>query len=319
MTAAKETKSVALADGARQNGMTVFPSPAEFAMLKEMGNMALKSGFLPSTVNTPEKAVIIMLKGRELGIPPMQAFSSIAVVNGKPTMSAELMLSMVYKNVPGAIVNILETSDKVCTLEAKRPNGVPCKFTFTMQDAEKAKLLAKPGPWHQYPAAMLRARCISAMARAMFPDALSGVVYTPEELGAAVNETGEVIDVKSEIVSAPPAAPSPIKPAAQQDNNRIIGKTQAETLVTACKEHGWDRDMLRAFTKSRFNVEAFPQLRFGQYDETLAAIQSGKRFDEIMGGKAPVAAATEAPKVEDGEFSDAADLPFDEQVKRGAL
>jgi hypothetical protein len=78
-----------------------IPSVEEFRTMKELGAMAIKSGFLPTSINTPEKAVIIILKGRELGIPPMQAFSSIAVVNGKPTMSAELMLSLIYRCVPG--------------------------------------------------------------------------------------------------------------------------------------------------------------------------------------------------------------------------
>lgn len=171
-----------------------FPTAQEFSTMKELGNMAIKSGFLPTSIKTPEQAVIIMLKGRELGIPPMQAFSSIAVVNGKPTMSAELMLSKIYQNVPGAIVNFISTDANGCSLEAKRPGGKFTKFSFTMQDATRAGLTGK-GPWVTYPAAMLRARAISSMARAMFPDALSGVVYTPEELGAEIDDEGEIRDV----------------------------------------------------------------------------------------------------------------------------
>lgn len=162
--------------------------------IKELGIMAVKSGFLPTSIKTPEQAVIIMLKGRELGLAPMHAFSSIAVVDGKPTMSAELMLSLIFKNVPGAIVDYLVSDSEQCVIEAKRPNCKKAKFSFTVQDAERAKLLNK-GPWITYRAAMLRARCISSMARAVFPDALSGIVYTPEELGAEINDDGEVITV----------------------------------------------------------------------------------------------------------------------------
>lgn len=174
-----------------------LPSVQEFQTMKDLGNMAVKSGFLPTSIKTPEQAIIIMLKGRELGIPPMQAFSSIAVVNGKPTMSAELMLSMIYKNVSGAIVDFAKTDNNECVIEAKRPNGKKTKFTFSMEDAKRANLTGK-GPWVTYPSAMLRARCISAMARAMFPDALSGVVYTPEELGAQVDEDLNIIDVPTD-------------------------------------------------------------------------------------------------------------------------
>jgi hypothetical protein len=173
---------------------SAFPTESEFKMLKELGKMAVDSGFLPNSIKNATQAVIIMLKGRELGIPPMQAFSSIAVVNGRPAMSAELMLSLIYKNVAGAVVNFLETDSQKCLIEAQRPGGKLTRFKWTIEDAKRASLLGK-GNWVTYPAAMLRARCTSAMARAMFPDALAGVVYTPEELGAHTTIGGEVVDV----------------------------------------------------------------------------------------------------------------------------
>lgn len=170
-----------------------FPTPQEFAMIRQLGEAAVKSGFLPNGIKTVEQAVIIMLKAREIGVPPMQAFSSIAVINGKPTMSAELMLSLIYRNVPGARIDYDEISDKICRIYAGRPNGKVTLFSFSMDDAARANLAGR-GPWVTYPSAMLRARCISAMARAMFPDALSGVVYTPEELGANVDGDGNIVN-----------------------------------------------------------------------------------------------------------------------------
>ncbi len=171
-----------------------FPTNIEFQTMKELAKIALLSGFLPTSIKSSEQAIIIMLKGRELSIPPMQAFSSIAVVNGKPTMSAELMLSMIYRNIPGSVVNFIKTDEVECVIEAKRPGGKETIFSFSMVDAKRANLDGK-GPWKTYPTAMLRARCISAMARAVFPDALSGVVYTAEELGANVTDDGEIISV----------------------------------------------------------------------------------------------------------------------------
>lgn len=49
--------------------------------------------------------------------------------------------------------------------------------------------------WHTYPGPMLLARATSAAVRAVCPEVLMGVSYTPEELGAPVDATGEVIDV----------------------------------------------------------------------------------------------------------------------------
>lgn len=173
------------------NQKSIMPSPVEFNMMKEMASMAIKSGLLPTSVNTPEKAIIIMLKGRELGIAPMLALSHISVINGKPCMSAELMLSMIYENIPRAIINIVSTNETECVIIAQRPGGAPTEFSFKKSDADKAQLLSKK-PWQSYPTAMYRARAISAMARALFPDAINGVSYTPEELGAdiVINDDG---------------------------------------------------------------------------------------------------------------------------------
>jgi hypothetical protein len=50
-----------------------------------------------------------------------------------------------------------------------------------MEDAKVAGLLSKD-TWKKYPEAMLRARCVAIVARALFPDAIMGASYTPEEL-----------------------------------------------------------------------------------------------------------------------------------------
>lgn len=194
------------------SNLVPFPSVQEFNTMKEMGQMAIKSGFLPAAIKTPEQAVVIMLKGRELGIGPMEAFSKISVIQGKPTIDAELMLSLIYRKVPGAVVNFLKTDDKECEIEAKRPGGKFAKFKFTWDDAVRAKLTNKQN-WQTYPTAMVRARCISAMARAIFPDALSGASYTPEELGAETDDEGNVIsqpaDNQAERDITPPAETKP--------------------------------------------------------------------------------------------------------------
>lgn len=173
---------------------SLLPTESEWSILKEQATMAVRSGFLPRAVDTAEKAITIALKGRELGIPPMQAFSHIHIIQGKPTISSELMLSLIYKNCPGAVINYLETTNQVCIIEAVRPGHKPTKFKYTIEDAKNAGLLSKDS-WKNYPSAMLRARTVSIVARALFPDAIMGCSYIPEEVGAEVGEEGQVIDV----------------------------------------------------------------------------------------------------------------------------
>ena len=67
------------------------------------------------------------------------------------------------------------------------------KFSYTIEEAKQAGLLGKDS-WKNYPAAMLRARAVSIVARAVFPDSIMGCSYIHEELGAEVNEEGEIIE-----------------------------------------------------------------------------------------------------------------------------
>ena len=174
--------------------VSLFPSESEWKIIREQASIVVKTGFLPRAIDTPEKAIAIALKGRELGIPMMQAFSHIHIIEGKPTISSELMLSQIYKHCAGAVINYLENDEKRCVIEARRPGHKAATFSYTIEEARQAELLNK-GNWKKYPAAMLRARTVAITARAMFPDAIMGCSYTPEELGAEVNDEGLVLEV----------------------------------------------------------------------------------------------------------------------------
>ena len=174
----------------------MLPAANNWQLLKQQARELINSNFLPSGIKTPEQAVAIILKGREIGVPPMQALSHIHVINGKPTLSAELMLAQILKYHPRTKISYPERSGERCTIKVQREGSEPSTFTFSMTDAELAGV-TKNSTWQKYPRAMLHARCVSEMARSLFPDAIAGVSYCPEEMGANVDENGEVIDVPS--------------------------------------------------------------------------------------------------------------------------
>lgn len=200
---------------------SMLPAASTWGVMKQQAGELIRSGFLPAGIKTPEQAVAIMLKGRELGIPPMQALSHIHIINGKPTMSAELMLSQILRLHPKTKISYPKRSGEICEIKVQRDGSEPSTFSFSISDAQAAGLMSNP-TWKKYPRAMLHARAVSEMARSLFPDAISGVSYCPEEMGADVNENGEVIDVavtvtetKSPVVQNPvDTQSSQIKPAA---------------------------------------------------------------------------------------------------------
>lgn len=235
----------------------VLAEEAAWVVLQRQCKAFVASGYLPAHITknaTPEvaiaRALTIATKGRELGIPPLQAFSSIYLVEGKPALAAELMLALIYAKCRGAQVTYLtppEKANEEATFEFVRPGGKPQVFRFTMEDAKRAGVAGKDN-WRKYPAAMLRARCVSAGARAVFPDAIMGC-YTPEELGGPAIIEGEIIEDETprdaEYGSVPPSTaaetpPDCSKPLATLDPStgvvtahqpvtvRVEGPTSAE-------------------------------------------------------------------------------------------
>jgi hypothetical protein len=247
----------------------MLPAANTWGVMKQQAGELIRSGFLPSGIKTPEQAVAIMLKGRELGIPPMQALSHIHVINGKPTMSAELMLSQVLRLHPKTKISYPKRSGETCEIKVQRDGSEPSVFSFSIADAQAAGLMSNP-TWKKYPRAMLHARAVSEMARSLFPDAISGVSYTPEEMNAPVDENGEIIDVavtetKSPLVQSPVAvAPVEVKPAAAPSGVEAFTKTpsqikQLAAFLTAKSAASKFDDMCNAldgkdFTRTNINA-----------------------------------------------------------------
>ena len=154
--------------------------------------------------------------GAALGLEPLQALASIAVINGRATLSSDLMAAVIRR--AGHTLRIVENSPESVTATLIRADDKTFKFdvTWDKDKAVKAGLWGQRGPWSQYPTQMLRARAITEVARQGASEALMGMIYSPEDFGATITDTGEVIE--AEIVTDTPAQakPAPAKPKASQ-------------------------------------------------------------------------------------------------------
>ena len=182
-----------------------LPEAHIWSMIQSMGTTLVASRMLPESVKTPEAAAAIILKGWELGIPSMQSFSHIHVIKGKPTCSSELQLALLARG--GVTWDWKQSTNEVAIVEFRREGFAPCLGEFTMDQAKTAGLLNNP-TWKAYPGNMLRARAISNGARMIGPDLLAGMSYTPEELGARVNEEGQPLEVEATVVDSEPEQPA---------------------------------------------------------------------------------------------------------------
>ena len=140
-----------------------------------------------SAYGTPQAVLSTMLLGRELGMPAMGALRSVHIIEGKHSLSADLMVALVLKSGMAEYFQVVESTDTICTFETKRKGAPqPQRLSYTIDDAEKAGI-ARKGNWAKMPKQMLRARAKSELARLEYPDLLAGL-YTPEELRDAKAE-----------------------------------------------------------------------------------------------------------------------------------
>jgi hypothetical protein len=157
------------------------PSAGELAQTWKLAESFARTEFVPTPLRgRPEAVMACMLAGRELGIGPMQALQKIHIIQGRPTLAAELMASLVRR--AGHRIRTIERTATVATVEGARTDDPDAaeKITWTWEDAKRANLVGKDN-WKQYPAAMLWARAVSALCRQLFPDVLAGMSYTPDE------------------------------------------------------------------------------------------------------------------------------------------
>ncbi len=162
--------------------------------------------FVPKGIRGNVPAVLACVaRGRSMGIPDMVALNGISIINGKATLSAELMVAIVREHGHSITGEVTTTSAKV--RGRRRDNGDAMTAEFSMAMAKEAGLLeltkdGKKTPWHRFPDDMMWARAVSKLCRRLFADCFAGGTYTDEE--ASDLTADEVLDDRP--------ADSPIQP-----------------------------------------------------------------------------------------------------------
>lgn len=137
--------------------------------------------------------MIAIMHGLELGLSPLSALQRIAVINGRPTIWGDGALALVKASgLCEAIDEWIEgekpeTWVAVCNV-IRRGDIVPTERRFSVDDAKRAKLWGKSGPWSDYPKRMLQMRARAFALRDAFPDVLGGLYLTEEWLGPQQND-----------------------------------------------------------------------------------------------------------------------------------
>ncbi len=251
----------------------------------KLGDVFKASGYFQD-VRDQAQAVVKVLYGQELGFSPVVAMMGIHVIEGKPALSSNLMAALIKRSGKYNYRVKVWTNDE-CTLEflekidGKWQESGPA--SFTIQDAKTARVKFEgargPSGWAKFPKAMLFARALSQGLRAYCPDVSIAPLYNPEELGANVNEEGDVIDV---VQQAPPA---PVKPISfKKQDSAAINKDQggatcqegekpsdaAEVISTA--------DAMAVVKEALVNLDQKPPVKI---EDAYISIKEQKEFHKL--------------------------------------
>ena len=160
--------------------------PTNLKEAKEFAETLSKSGLVPKDFQgKPANILVAVQWGYEIGLAPMQALQNIAVINGRPSLWGDSLLALVkgHKNFAGCR-EWMEGTIAFCEIKRTLNNGeVEATLTqFSEEDAKKARLWGKQGPWQQYPNRMLQLRARGFAIRDAFPDAVKGLITAEEAM-----------------------------------------------------------------------------------------------------------------------------------------
>lgn len=190
--------------------------PITLEQMLVQADLFVKSGFFPKAIDTKEKAVVVMMKGRELGLPFTEALSKINIIAGIAVTKVETLLGLAQSK--GLIEDLKITdSPTFCEVTIKRKGQSPftCRFgdddakritTSEWRDGKKYTIpLIEKDNYKKQKNVMYRWRALAMNLRLTCPDAIGGL-YIDEEIAheVVINAAGEVTEIIE--AGAPPAA-----------------------------------------------------------------------------------------------------------------
>jgi len=160
-------------------------APTTLTEAMTFSDMLANSSMVPKAYQgKPQDILVCVQWGMEMGLAPMQALQNIAVINGKPSVYGDAAMALVQASpVCEDVEEFFEgegTPNPVAVCVAKRKGRKPVTARFSVEDAKRAGLWGKQGPWSSYPKRMMQMRARGFALRDAFPDVLKGMITAEE-------------------------------------------------------------------------------------------------------------------------------------------
>lgn len=169
-----------------------WSDPTSLAEARDIAKILANSQMVPNDYRgKPDAILATAIFGRALGLGMLASLQGIANVNGRPVIWGDTMLAVVqtHPHFDGMEERVETDPEKVgettwkgnrianwtaiCTV--RRKGRQPVVVTFSVEDAIRAGLWGKAGPWTTHPQRMLRYKARNFACRDQFADALKGL------------------------------------------------------------------------------------------------------------------------------------------------
>lgn len=204
-------------------------NPANLAEALEMAGVLCKSSLIPKDFQgNPGNVLVAIQWGMELGLAPMQALQSIAVINGRPSLWGDAVIALCKAHpVCEWIRETVDEDGTAVCIAQRRGDPEPVERRFGVEDARKAGLLGKAGPWTQYTRRMLQMRARSWCLRDAFPDLLRGMAVAEEAQDTVV----------ATVVEQPTDAP-PATSRTEAVKSKLLAHQQRKAIAESLEKAG---------------------------------------------------------------------------------
>lgn len=258
-----------------QGGFSLQPRNLDEAC--KLAEIMGKSDLVPKDYKGKTGNILVAVQmGSEVGLKPMAALQNIAVINGRPCIWGDAALAIVKAHPDFEYIKeddeakIGEKGQATCLV--KRRGEPEVISTFSKEDAVKARLSGKEGPWKTYPNRMMKMRARGFALRDSFPDALKGLVIS--------EEAQDYVDVEHKVLPDPVEVSSSLpepeeKQELQEKNGNGGGKPRPEKkieFISDDQKNGLD-DMIANYELAPLEVQ---EILTGHDVESLSEIPRKK-------------------------------------------
>ncbi|MEE9383370.1 MAG: hypothetical protein V3V08_08145 [Nannocystaceae bacterium] len=259
--------------------------PRDFKEAMEFAKFLSTADMIPKAFKgRPADVLLAVQMGIDVGLSPPQALQNIAVINGRPMMWGDAVLG-VCRGSPvfdgGRFLEEVPTDENmVARCQCARKGEPPVVRNFSKDDAEKAGLWNKEGPWRTYPKRMMQMRARAFALRDCFPDVLKGISVREDYTGVAeydptVVSTVETVAGEDQSAASRAKAKAKAKKDAADEEKQfaaIMGSIEGATDFDTLQSLGDQaRETLKDKTQVRLAREAWGKRRDELVDEAKAS------------------------------------------------